>query len=90
MVAITQRVEVCDICRDVNRPVKHFRLAPESGRLRKLALCDEHSEPIKGLVEALSLWSEGSRRSRQVTMEQIEQVKKTQKRAAKKTAAKTS
>lgn len=83
MVAITQRVEVCDICRKIDRPVKHFRIAPEGGRLRKLALCDEHSEPIFQLVDQLKLWTEaGKRSSRQVTMEEIEQVKKTRKRAA--------
>lgn len=83
MVAITQRVEVCDVCRKIDRPVRHFRVAPEGGRLRKVALCEEHSEPIFSLVAQLKLWAEAPRRSsRQVTMDQIEEVKKVQKRAS--------
>lgn len=87
MAAITQRIEVCDVCKNIERPVTHYRLAPEGGRLRKLALCEEHMQPLTSLISVLNLWTGPSRRnSRQVTMEQIEVVKKRQSRrpAAKK------
>lgn len=81
MAAITQRIEVCDVCKDIERPVTHYRLAPEGGRLRKLALCEEHGLPLTTLVSELHLWTGPARRSsRQVTMEQIEVVKKRQAR----------
>lgn len=76
MASITTKVEVCDVCRDIERPVRHFRLAPDSGRLRTLALCSEHSEPLDALVLTLNLWTGRGRPSKQVTMEQIEVVKR--------------
>lgn len=86
MAAITQRIEVCDVCKDIERPVRHYRLAPEGGRLRKLALCEEHEAPLAVMVSELKLWTGNRRSSRQVTMEQIEEVKKRQRRSTKKTA----
>ena len=90
MARISQIIEVCDVCGAVDKPVTHYRLAPDGGRLRKLALCEDHDTHLRELVKTLSLWSTG-RSSRQVTMEQIEEVKKRQRRpAGKKAAAKTS
>lgn len=84
MAAITQRIEVCDVCKEIDRPIKHYRLAPEGGRLRTLALCEEHRNPVELLISSVALWTGSRRSSRQVTMEQIEEVKK--RRSTKKSA----
>lgn len=37
-------VEVCDVCHNPDRKVKHWRIAAPDQRLRSFALCDEHGQ----------------------------------------------
>lgn len=90
MATVTRRIEVCDVCRDVTKEVSaHARIAPEGGRLRTYAFCDRDYRQVASVLEAiaaadgLEVQSRRGRGSRQVTMEQIEQVKATRKRGRK-------
>lgn len=74
----------------------HIRIAPEGGRLRTYAFCAGDYEPVRGVLVAIAKATPATdgRRSKQVTMEQIEQIKtrrsssrKPSKRAAAKTAS---
>lgn len=42
-------VEVCDVCHDRDREVAVWRIAPPGGQIRRVALCDEHAAPLRGL-----------------------------------------
>lgn len=94
MASITRRIEVCDVCRDVDAPIaKHVRLADEGDRLRTVALCQKDlGLPILDLLRALAKGAPaptpGRGGSRKVTLEQIEEIKKTRGRAKKTTAPK--
>jgi hypothetical protein len=81
MATVTRRIEVCDVCRDVNKPVvTHARIAEDGGRLRTYAFCQGDYKPLSGVIEAIQR-AEGEKLSgrrggsKQVTMEQIDQIK---------------
>lgn len=69
-------VEVCDVCHDPDRPVKHWRVAEPAGRLRAYALCTEHAGPLEQVVAGLPAGS--SRRRRVASMDEVAAAKKTQ------------
>ena len=77
MVAITRRIVVCDVCRNIDAPVVPFRAAFGAGRLRTYALCDTHGAPVKELLDGLGAGEATGpvRATRQVTLGQIESVK---------------
>ena len=77
MVAITRRIVVCDVCRNIEAPVVPFRAAFGAGRLRTYALCDTHGAPVKELLDGLGAGDVSGpvRATRQVTLGQIESVK---------------
>lgn len=78
MATVTRRIEVCDICREVDNPVvTHVRIAPENGRLRTYAFCAGDYQPVQAVLTAIAKATPATdgRRSKQVTMEQIEQIK---------------
>jgi len=80
MATITKRIEVCDVCRDVNRPVAHrFRVSVDSGRLRAWSLCEDDGLPLTkalaGLGSTRSSDMPTRRTNKQVTLAEIEKVK---------------
>ena len=78
MATITRHIVVCDVCRDIERPVTVFRAAWASGRLRTYALCEEDGAPVRDLLSRMGAGEvpgAPARRRRSVSMEQIEQVK---------------
>jgi hypothetical protein len=79
MAVITKRIEVCDICRDVDAVVvTRVRMAVASGRLRTYALCEKDMAPVMDLMKRLGVGAPDAppkRASRQVSMDQIEGVK---------------
>jgi hypothetical protein len=81
MATVTRRIEVCDVCRELDRPVvTHVRIAPEGGRLRTFAFCSTDYKPVAGVIESIQA-VEGAKLSgrrggsKQVTVDQIEQIK---------------
>jgi hypothetical protein len=44
-------VEVCDVCGDRERAVRVWRFAPPGGRVRTVALCREHEQPLLSLPD---------------------------------------
>ena len=79
MAIITRRVEVCDVCRDIDVVVvTRVRMAVGPGRLRTYALCEKDMAPVMDLMKRLGVGvadTPPKRASRQVTMDQIEGVK---------------
>ena len=79
MATITQRLEVCDVCRTVGLSVTRVRVAVGEGRLRSYALCEKDGGPLLRLVSTLTgsdtAVGRPAPRSRQVSMDQIEAVK---------------
>jgi hypothetical protein len=78
MATITRRVEVCDVCRDIDKPVvEHVRIAREGGRLRTYAFCKGDLKPLEGTLTDIMAVAPVTRPrgSKQVTMEQIDQIK---------------
>lgn len=55
----------------------HVRIAPENGRLRTYAFCAGDYQPVQAVLTAIAKATPATdgRRSKQVTMEQIEQIK---------------
>lgn len=93
MATVTRKIEVCDACRDVNKPVaEHVRMARDGGRLRTYAFCEGDLRPIQKILDAIaaaapdSLGKRGG--SKQVTMEQIGEIKAARRGRPRKTAAK--
>ena len=89
MASVTRRIEVCDTCRAVDRPIfKRVRMAPEGQRLRLVAFCEEDYKPMADMLRKLDeTWPamDGRRASRKVTLEQIETIKGGTKQASKST-----
>jgi hypothetical protein len=79
MVVITKRVEVCDVCRDVNvAVVTRVRMAVGPGRLRTYAFCEKDIASVLDLMRRLDVGADDMphrRASKQVSMDQIEGVK---------------
>ena len=79
MATITKRIEVCDVCRDVERPITHrFRVSVDSGRLRAFSLCEGDGLPLVQALAALSATAKDApahRPNKQVTLAEIEKVK---------------
>jgi hypothetical protein len=79
MAVITKRIEVCDVCRDVDAVVvTRVRMAVGSGRLRTYALCERDMTPVVDLMKQLGVGAPDMpprRASKQVSMDQIEGVK---------------
>jgi hypothetical protein len=76
---ITKRIEVCDVCRDIERPILHrVRISMDAGKLRAYSLCEGDSLPLTNALAALGTPAAAAaprRASRQVTLDQIEVVK---------------
>jgi hypothetical protein len=79
MVVITKRIEVCDVCRDLEAAVvTRLRCALGSGRLHTYALCEKDMAPVVDLMKRLGAGAPDAppkRASKQVSMDQIEGVK---------------
>ena len=79
MAIITQRIEVCDVCRSAALPVNRFRLAVGTGRLRTYVLCAEDGAPFMRFLSKMGETTTGAvhmrRGNRQVRMDQIEEIK---------------
>lgn len=92
MATVTRKIEVCDVCRELDRPVvDHVRMAREGGRLRTYAFCGPDLKAVEKLLDAIaatapqSLGKRGG--SKQVTMEQIGEIKAARRGRPRKTAA---
>lgn len=93
MATVTRKIEVCDVCRELDRPIAdRVRIARNGGRLRTYALCAPDLKPVERLLEAIAaaapeaLGKRGG--SKQVTMEQIGEIKARRGRPRKTAAAK--
>lgn len=77
MATITRRIVVCDVCRDVEKPVvKKARIALDGARLRTYSFCAEDFQPLGDLMADIGAPADGRRSNRTVTMAQIESIKK--------------
>jgi hypothetical protein len=91
--SVTRRIEVCDTCRELDRPiVARIRIAPEGERLRTVAFCAVDYTPMETVLNGIKgtfPTHNGRRPNRKVTLAQIEEIKKStpRKRAAKATAS---
>jgi hypothetical protein len=93
MATVTRRIEVCDVCRDVAKPIEErARIAVGDGRLRTYAFCKSDFMPLTRVLTAIAQAAPepAGRRggSKQVTMEDIETVKAQRGRPRKTAAAK--
>ena len=79
MATITKRIEVCDVCRDVERPVAHrFRASMDSGKLRTYTLCEIDCAPLMQALASLGATAKDAparRTNKQVTLAEIDKVK---------------
>lgn len=93
MATVTRRIEVCDVCRDVAKPIEErARIAVGEGRLRTYAFCKGDIAPLSRILTAIAQAAPepAGRRggSKQVTMEDIDQIKTQRRGRPRKAAAK--
>jgi hypothetical protein len=91
--SVTRRIEVCDTCRELDRPIiARIRIAPEGERLRTVAFCAVDYAPMQAVLDGIKETfptHNGRRPNRKVTLAQIEEIKKAapRKRATKSATA---
>lgn len=73
-------VEVCDVCHNPDRKVKHWRIAAPDQRLRSFALCDEDAKPWAEVLARMP-GGDGRRARKVATMDDVAAAKKATRKA---------
>ena len=78
----TFTVTVCNVCQLMDRPVRTYRIKSDDSEVQ-VDLCEEHSQPLRDLLQLGERPTTRRRRARTVmTLEQIEQAKKAARKDA--------